>query len=190
MSQINRPNLPVIDETTFAALVIDHNHHEIHDGNTFMVNEAYDLATDEVLQINIKTPNNSAELKYSHFLVNFNTQDEYEWYFFENTSTAQGTIFTPINFNRNSSKISNMKVYIDTHTTIANATASVHTAEATILMHGYIETGTRQGEFGGIIETGREIILKNDTNYTFRAICNSAGWVSSNVVWYECSNRS
>lgn len=174
-----------IDASTEAVIGIDYPHHEIHDGNAFIINEAFDLSINNVIDVRITTPNTT---KWSNFLLNFDTESEYEWYFYEDVVISNpGIAFTPINLNRNSLTASGMDVDIINNASLALANVDTDVTGATILMHGYSGSGKSEGGSGGLRE---EFILKQNTIYGFRGIANAAGWIHGNMAWYEHTDKN
>jgi len=172
------------DETTLAVKTIDYPHHEIHDGNGYVINEAYDLPINNVIDVRITTASTDI---YSHFLLNFDTESQYEWWFYED-ATIVGTTspYIPLNQNRNSDNTSGNTVSIITNATLALATSDTNTASATTLMHGYSGSGKQEGGTDG---TREEWILKSNTTYCFRAEAVAAGYIHGNMTWYEHRNN-
>lgn len=169
-----------VDNTTGSINVIDYPHHEIHSGRTFIVNEAFDLAINNVIDIRITTPNTT---RWAHFVLNFDTESEYEWWWYETAViSVAGTAYTPRNLNRNSSNVAGVAADIITNTSLALANADTDVTGATILMHGYSGSGKTEGGQGGVRE---EFILKQNTIYDFRGVANAAGWIHGNMSWYE-----
>ena len=173
------------DASTEALMIVDYEHHEIHSGSHFIINEVYDLSINNVIDIRITTPDTT---KWAHTLIEFDTGSEYEFWLYEVAviSTA-GTAFTPINSNRNSAKASTLAIDIITNTSLANANADTDISGATIIWHGKVGAGRTQGGGGG----GRnEIILKQNTIYSFRAEAVAAGYIHGEMHWYEHTDRN
>jgi hypothetical protein len=169
----------VLDESTGVLPMITYEHHEIHSGSHFEYTEVTDLAINNVWDIQITTPDTT---KWSHFVISFNTENETEWWFWENvTITTPGTAITEINSNRNSVTAATTTLASITNTSLANANADTAVASATLLKHG-ISGAVR---VGGSASARQEIILKQDEDYSLRFDASVAGYVSVNLTWYE-----
>ena len=190
MSQYKYPELIFVDRfkngfdsSTGAFNVVDYPHHEIHGGSAYIVNEAYDLAINNVIDVRITTPNTT---KWAHFILGFDTESQYEWWFYETVviSTA-GTAYVPRNLNRNSANTSGLAVDIITNVSLATANDDTNVSGATTLMHGYSGSGRE----GGSDAMREEFILKQNTIYGFRAEAIAAGYIHGNMTWYEHTNK-
>jgi hypothetical protein len=169
-----------VDDVSGARTVITYQHHKIHEGDTYIINEAYDLAINNVIDIRITTPNTT---KWAHWVLEFDTESEYEFWFYEvAVITVAGSAYTPINLNRNSVNTSVLAVDIITNASLALANADTDVTGATTLMHGFAGAGKTTGGSQSIRE---EFILKQNTIYGFRAVANAAGWIHENMAWYE-----
>ena len=176
-------DIPGYDGSSDAIKTIDYPHHEIHDGRAFIINEAFDLAISYVIDVRITTPNT---VRLSHFLLGFDTESQYEWWFTERaTITVAGTAYTPINLNRNSDNTSGMVVDIITNATAALANDDT-TEGAVIIMHGFSGSGKQEGGKSAMRE---ELILKKKTIYNFKGVAVAAGYIHGNMSWYEHINR-
>ena len=168
-----------LDASTEAQMIVDYEHHEIHSGSHFIMNDAFDLSINNVLDIRITTPNTT---KWPHALLEFDTETEYEYWLYETvTIDTVGTAFTPINSNRNSATASTVAIDVITNTSLANANADTGVGGATVIWHGFAGSGREGGGGGG----RNELILKQNTIYGFRAEAKAAGWIHGELHWYE-----
>ncbi len=74
--------------------------------------------------------------------------------------------------------------YID-NSSVANANADTVVASGTLIEEGIIGSG----KTAGISSRARELILKQNTNYTVRFVASSAGYVDYDLEWYEHTNK-
>lgn len=169
-----------IDTRTRALKVIDYEHNEIHSGDSYEYSEVRDQTQDHVYDIQITTPNTT---KWVHMTIEFDTESETDWYFYENvTINVAGTATVPVNHDRNSTNTSGLTVKVITNTTTANANSDTAVAGATTLMHGISGAGKKQGGQGG---ARHEFVLKQNEDYSLRFIATAAGYVNFHLDWYE-----
>ena len=170
------------DSTTNAALTIDYQHHEIHDGDHFFIEQVVDISINNVYDIQWTTPNTT---KWEHFVLELNCSAETLWYIYEGaTILTAGTAKPTFNNNRNSIKTSTATLAVIANTTLANANLDTAVAGATEIAHGI----TGAGRTGGNTIRDREIILKQNTIYCIRFIATAAGYVNYFMSWYEHTN--
>ena len=167
------------DPSTSSLQVIDHAHHEVHDGNHYFVQEAVDLAINEVYDLRFTTPDTG---EWAHLTFVLTSESELNWLIYEGvTISVSSTPKVPYNSNRNSSNTSSMELQPITNTSVANANSDTAVAAATKIAEGIIGAGKDGGFVGGV----DEIVLKQNTDYTFRGIATAAGYISFKMGWYE-----
>lgn len=170
------------DDSTQNTRIIDQEHHEIHEEDHYFIKDAQDLSINNVYDVQWTTPNTT---EWAHFTFRLSSEAETEWYIYEGvTISTPGTAITPINNNRNSSNTSNATIAGISNTSVANANSDTDPTGATTLAHGVIGSGFQDG---GSIVRDNEIILKQNTNYCFRAILRTAGYygIDFRMEWYE-----
>jgi hypothetical protein len=172
-----------IDAVSGARNTIPYEHHEIHGGSAYFVLDVVDLAINNIRDIQITTPDTT---KWAHWLFDFKTENETDWYFYENvTINTAGTAHVALNADRNSANTSGLTIkYID-NTSLANANADTAVAGATTLLHGI----SGAGRDGGVQDRGMEKILKQNEDYSIRFIASAAGHITYHLVWYEHTSR-
>ena len=171
-----------LDKATNTLQIIDYEHHEIHAGSHFFVEDFADLAINNVYDVQFTTPNTA---KWAHLTFELNCEAETEWYIYEGATIAlAGTAITPINNNRNSATASTMTLAGITNTSVANANADTAVAGATVLADGIVGAG----KSGGVIQRNREIVMKQNTIYCLRAVASAAGYTNFLMTWYEHEN--
>ena len=169
-----------LDKATNSIQTVDYEHHEIHAGSHFIVADVVDLAINEVYDLQLTTPNTT---KWSHLTFEVDAESETAWYIYEGaTISTAGTGITPINNNRNSATTSGNTLAGILNTSLVNANADTAVAGATLLERGIIGTGKGSG---GSDARNRELILKQNTIYCFRAVANAAGYIDFVMSWYE-----
>lgn len=168
-----------VDEYSGSIRTVTFEHHEIHDGDHFFIQDVVDLSLNDVLDMQFTTPDTD---KYINFTFELECEAETEWYIYEGaTILLAGTAVTPRNNNRNSSKTSGATVATITNGSVGDANLDTAVAGATQLAHGMI--GALRS--GGDTKRENEIILKRNTVYCMRAIANVAGWIAFVTEWYE-----
>ena len=176
-------NVLTVDENTRAVATIEYPHHEIHEGNHFHYSEVEDLPVNNVLDIQITTPNTT---EWAHMTVEFEVESETEWWVYENvTINVAGAAITEINDNRNSAHANTTELAIITNINIANANADTAIVGATLLFHGIAGAGKK---IGGQGSSRQELILKQDEDYTLRFEATVAGYIAPLIRWYEHTN--
>lgn len=167
------------DQVTAATIFVDYEHHELHEGDHYFVQDYVDLPISNVFDLQFTTANTS---KWTHFIFGLDCEAETLWYIYEGvTITTPGTAVTPVNNNRNSTNTSGNTVASILNTSVSNANSDTAVAGATLLAQGII--GALRN--GGATERAREIILKQNTAYAFRAVATQAGFVAFVAEWYE-----
>lgn len=167
------------DKISRSIKVIEFEHHEIHDGSSFM---AFQLAAINALDIaapltfSFITPNT---LKLCHMTLEADLADAGYVEVFEDDGDplsfdiSGGTVFTPINRNRHLRTASDS--LIRTAVTVTQATANAR-----------IFAKSMVSKWGGPISHKEEIILRPNWHYLFRLSTyadNNEG--SINLNWYE-----
>ncbi len=182
---ITRQMSKMFDKSTTGVNVLVDSHHEIHDGDAYLMSESYDLSVNDVLDIRITTPDTT---KWAHFVPEFDTESEFQvWLYEVATIETVGTAFTPINSNRNSPNTSGLVFDVISNTSLANANADTDVSGATTLSHAFTGAGKKEG--GGSTDR-REIMLKQNTIYSFRASATAAGWLHIDFNWYESVSKN
>lgn len=168
-----------VDGETTALRTVTYEHHEIHAGSHYFINDAVDLSINNVFDMQFQTPNSG---KWTHLVFKLDCESETEWFVYETvTYTVTGTVTAIYNNNRNSSNTSGNIVYSILNTSLANANADTNITGSTQLMHGIIG----DGKTGGDIVRDNELMLKQNTKYAFRAVATAAGYIAFAVDFYE-----
>jgi hypothetical protein len=109
------------------------------------------------------------------------------WEIYENvTISTAGTPENVRNNDRNSANTSSLIIKGISNTSTANANADTAIAGATLIETGIIGSG----KSGGSNIREREIILKQNEDYTIRFTATVAGYVNYCFNWYEHINKS
>lgn len=174
-----------IDSATNTLQIIDYEHHEIHSGSHFFIEEVGELAINTVYDIQFTTPDTT---KWSHLTFKLDCESETEWYIYEGASViTAGTTVNPVNNNRNSSTVSVNTVAMISNGSVTDANADTDVSGATLLGRGIIGSG--KGNLGNDTRAN-EIILKQNTTYCLRAVAVAAGYIDFNITWYEHTNKT
>ena len=172
-----------VDIATMCLCSVDYEHHEIHGGSHYFVEDVADIPINNVFDVQWTTPNTT---KWAHFTFELNCEAETEWYIYEGaTIVTPGTAITPVNNNRNSSNTSAATIASIANADVADANADTATAAAAQLAHGIVGAGRN----GGVIGRNREIMLKQNTTYCMRAVAKAAGYVNFLMTWYEHTDK-
>lgn len=171
-----------LNPETHALVGITYEHHEIHTGSHYFQDDTVDLANGEYYDMRITTPNTTS---WAHMVFSFETETEYNIYFYEgSTINTAGTAYTIFNNDRNSTKTSGLA--FDGILNTSEALANADTTPGTPLFH--VHTGSKSIR-SGTLNRDDEIILKQNTIYTTRFHCVSAGYVNWKFTWYEHTNK-
>ena len=159
------------DGVTNSKVVITHEHHEIHEGQTFLISGQTTLGLGATYSILLTTPDTN---KHCHLVGHVRATGEANVALYENpTGAVAGAAITAYNKNRNSA---------DTNTTTANVLTSV-TTPGTLLETQYFGSGQNVGGEGRATE---EWVLKKNEEYILRVTSTSAGNdISFVLAWYE-----
>ena len=173
-----------IDSTTHSLISIEHDHHEIHAGESFSAHIQLDVGSGNTLAIGIRTPNTT---RWAHMTFTSTFESETEIVLWElATPWTGGTTFAPRNRNRNSGTAA---------TVVVNTQPTVDTTNATILtaiVFGTSSGGPQASVVGGETRGTQEWILKQNTDYAFIATnqAGEANEMSIIVDWYEHTNET
>ena len=169
-----------VDRATKATTTINYAHHEIHDGSHYYIKGYVELDTDADIDFCITTPDST---KWGHMLFSISgtsitTIEIYEG----STYSTAGSAVTAINNNRNSTNTSVMSI----------ASERSITALGTKISASKFGTATNPGNplAGGSAAREDEVILKQNTSYTFRIISGADGnTIDYRANWYEHTSK-
>ena len=169
----NRNGTKDASVSTEGLVTLGVEHHEIHEGKHFFVQNYYSidgLGTEK--EFILVTPNTST---LAHMLLNVETEAEFtvDFYRFPSFSSV-GTPLNIINNNDNSSI---------TPTLIAGEDPTLST-DGTLMFSKILGSGNK---IGGLGRQTNEIVLRKNTSYLLRFTKNAAGtdWIDLNMFWYE-----
>jgi len=172
-----------VDSATGVLMNMNYEHHEIHSGSHYFISDDAVLANNAVVDVQFQTPDTA---KWIHFTFQVDAAATSEYFIYEDvTFTVTGATLPSYNNDRNSAKTSGTTKYLILNTSLALANADTNLTGSTTLVHGYLTAGRA----GGFVERSKEIILKQNTKYSMRAIALAAGTVSFNMEWYEHTNK-
>lgn len=163
------------DPTTSELQEIDSVHEHIHRGEHFhrcRLDTGVTVASPKRFLFII--PNTSKRIHFV-FMIESGAGD-IKVEFFENpTVTLNGTSLTPINHNRNSSKVSVLQVFVDPTITV----------DGDLLICLQSGTTTAGGKASGSVTHLDEFILRQNTIYQMKTTTLATVDVSSEFEWYE-----
>lgn len=169
------------DASTEAVEVIDYSHHEIHSGSHYLISGFETEDTAGTIIFGVTTPDTA---KWSHMLFRMISTSQAEFQVHEGATIAGGSSATPINNNRNSSNTSVLTVVKDP--TISVAGDLIYSQS-----YGAAGTGFFGTDQGGFAKRDNEIILKQDTTYTFTITSRDDDNIISYLgEWYEHTDKN
>ena len=172
-----------VDSATGVLMNMNYEHHEIHSGSHYFISDDATLANNAVVDVQFQTPDTT---KWIHFTFQVDAAATTEYFIYEDvTFTVTGSTLPSYNNDRNSANTSGTTRYIINNASLADANADTNLTGSTTLVHGYLTSGRA----GGVVERSKEIILKQDTKYSMRAVALAAGTISFNIEWYEHTNK-
>lgn len=172
---------PRLDSSTHSLQMIDHGHHEVHDGVHYFVSGSTVLALEnDVLGFTLTTPDTT---KWIHMLWSVSSSGPITVQLYEGSSgISGGSSVTARNSNRNSSNTSGATIL---------QTPTVATPGTLIASAAFGAAGAKAfAPTGGSTTRDSEIILKQNTAYYWKITANAATvTVSYNADWYEHTNK-
>lgn len=166
-----------IDDVTNAIVTVNHVHHEIHEGEHYLVQEGIQLnnASKEYL---IVTPNTT---KWAHIVIAIEGSQDTSASLVETTTKTGGTAMAEINLNRNSANTASVVV---THT--PGGAAGTPTTLFSCQFGNATSPGGRGGN-GGAINGRQEFMLKQNESYllTVTALSANVNNICVVISWYE-----
>lgn len=169
--------VPSGDTLSHGAVVVDFEHHEIHEGDAFLVIYSALKSNAETIEIRVATPNTT---KWAHMVFEIQGALAGTAQIWEDTTKthAAGNAITPVNRNRNSAATSGL--------TVCHTPAGAE-AGAAMFTH-YFGASSQSGlvSEGGGAGGRHEFILKQNTAYLIRATSRADGNALTIILdWYE-----
>jgi hypothetical protein len=182
----NRFDFMQLDAVSLGLIVNTFPHHEIHEGNAYVVHQVNDLTINQVLDIQITTP---ATTKWCHTVFHFEVENETQVFLYEDIpiSTA-GTAHTSQNRNRNSSNTAGVLVAEIVNASVNDANSDTDATDSAVetILEQFVGAGQRETGSG---TTRLEYVLKQNTEYSLRFIATAAGFVNWMIDWYEHTSK-
>ena len=176
------PVVPTADTATHAINVVDYAHHEIHEGDAYIVIHSMLRDDTEVSEVRIQTPDTT---KWSHALIGVRTALASTVAFHEGTSMTHdvANVITAFNRNRNSTSTSAML--------ICHTPSGADTSAPTFTEYiGAAASGGRIAVGGGTGGDRAEYILKQNEDYLIRVTSRADGNAITILAdWYEHTNK-
>lgn len=163
-----------IDDAVNAAIFINNEHHEIHEGDAYYITYvATGVASGSNADLLLLPPNTTTRC---HLVWSVDTNEETEFYLYEAGNVTGGTAVTAYNHDRNSANAATLAV---THTPTVTTTG-------TLIYHNYQGLTGGTTHFGSQERREQEMIMKQNTTYLFRVTSRGAGNdISIYISWYE-----
>ena len=175
---------PRIDAMTHALIQIGYEHHEVHDGSSFMATAIdVDLDSGELLNITFTTPALTLGGIHMIAMASNSSASKFEILEAPTVTANSGTPMSVFNRNRNSSAVTAVKSIATVPISGATLTSTV-TVDGTVIKTEIMGVGKNSGASGSRDEM--ELILKGATTYVFRITgLADNGLASIILTWYE-----
>ena len=164
-----------VDESTGALVTITQAHHEVHEGDQYLVTDSQNLDTTTMLW-QVTAPNTAIE---PHIVFDIECTGEMLIVITEGSDMTDGTAMAEVNRNRRSV---NTATTIVTRTptggtTVGTTVISTARSGATSIASKTIASGAARGT--------NEFVLKINTKYVISVTTFADVWVSLHLDWYE-----
>lgn len=171
----------IIDKSTRAMSMIDYPHHEIHSGDHYFLGYVVPslgamTTPDDMIQIHFTTPNTT---KWLHMLFQFDVGGATLYTITEAPTGGLANptgIITAINNNRNSTKTTGVSSFSYDGTAATGGT---------VLLTGYVGTGTGPFSASGSSRSDTELVLKQNTIYAVSLYSTATNYAGIYLEWYE-----
>jgi hypothetical protein len=168
---------PIVDAMTNAKVGITYEHHELHEGDSFVLSVTDgSMAGTEYIGLAFITP---ASPKRVHMVAEWATLGVAHSEIIEGAVVTGGTAAVPFNRNRaniTASAVTSCKTYDSAAGDTIGGGVTIHSA--------YAYSAKNQGSEGG--RDAQEIILAPQTTYAFKAISDAGGGaITISLHWYE-----
>ena len=177
------PPIAERDRSTGAIKCIDYPHAEVHSGSAYTIANTISIAAAATASFILETPNTTKWAHLTFQATALSGPATFELY--EGVSAnADGTLATPINNNRNSTKTSGLVVRLNP--TGISGGSLLSKAQTGSAGSGFFSTGLS----GGMISRDSEYILKQNTKYEIRITNDHTDpqVFSYQNNWYEHTN--
>jgi len=164
------------DDGTGALMVVNFDHHEIHDGCSFTVSDTVPCNSATV-KWQIRTPDS---LVYTHLLFEANATGEATFLVTEGSDRTDGTALTEVNRRRVGTPAA--------AGTIVTRTPTAGSTDGAVTLLNVRNGATGQGSktiSPGATRGTNEWILKPDTKYVVSVTTYASVYVSMLIDWYE-----
>ena len=177
------------DGITDSFMTVDYSHHEIHSGSHYFNMFGVDVPANDFLDLRLTTPDTA---KWLHFVGIYVTESEFHFGLYEGVTVNAGdsVALSAVNSNRNSTNTSGL-THLSYILNVDLAAANVDTPIAAATQLATVFTGSGL-KIGGGFGRDSEIVLKQNTSYTFRFENQSAStkWVTWEFEWYEHTDKT
>ncbi len=171
---------PSTDNATYVNTVITYSHHQVHEGNRFVVNDVQNVST-TTMKWQITTPDS---LVYTHLFLDIEGTGEISVVVTEGSDRTDGTALAEINRNRVGTPASANTIV--TRTPTGGSTDGATTIFAK--RGGATSQGSKTLEGGGL-RGENEFVLKPNTKYVVSVETFANIYVSFRMNWYEHNNK-
>lgn len=167
------------DSTTDAQVTIDYAHHEIHSGSHYFISGYAALNNAGTKIFSVTTPNTT---KWAHMLFYVQALSTLTIEVYEGATVSAGNLVTPLNNDRNSSKVSVM---------VVREAPTISAAGTLISSSKFGAAGAaNRSAVSGSVGRESEIILRQNTSYVWKFISGADNNILSyDGEWYEHTNK-
>jgi len=171
--------VPVIDPSTHYAIVLDSEHHEVHDGEAYKLGARSSDISATPVHLSFTTPDSAVRV---HLVADAYAVDAAMLTITEAPTggVTGGTAATPINRRRDSANVSGV--------TGALSGAAAPTGGTAFPVEDFGAVTPEPGGIPGSPRDAREWVLKPDTLYSFR-LTGASGIGNLTLRWYEHSDK-
>jgi len=167
-----------VDSDINGLVIINGEHHKIHEGNSYVSSNTIDLGNSASHNIIIHTPNEETE---HHLLFDLDTEAECSYIIYEDitvSASLSGTQISSINRNRNSTKTSNVINYQGA------LTGNINRSGATTILDRHLGSSRN---IGGTERALNEFEFKPNKKYNIRVLneVTTNNFIGYVINWYE-----
>ena len=169
-----------LDKATHVISTIEYEHHEIHAGSAYTLSRPVTLPVANDDELRIAQPNTT---KWAHIIFSVVSDAAVTVSLYEGTALVYeaANILTPINRNRNSTNTSGLSI-CHTPSGVGADGSLIYSTTAGV-------AGNPASSAPGAVAARFEFILKQNTAYLLRIAGASGDVLTTNLEWYEHTDK-